>query len=184
MTPSSQSDPEVIQSSSDVLHVVIDANITLAMFLARRDQPLVASSKRVLLSLLPSAQFRWLWSPDIIADYERGALAIEHDARIQRKAVFDHTGFRLFLAALRLLPPVEVSATTLRAARRRIDQATKESDRDLDDAIYLACAVDGEAQLLTSQDSDLLNLGSIYEGVQIVNWPTFANELRNRQLLK
>jgi len=132
VTPSSQSDPEVIQSSPDVLRVVIDANITLAMFLARRDRPLAASSKRVLLSLLPSAQFRWLWSPDIIADYERGALAIEHDARIQRKAVFDRTGFRLFLAALRLLPPVEVSATTLRAARRRIDQATKERDRDLD----------------------------------------------------
>ena len=82
MTPSSQSDPEVIQSSPDVLRVVIDANITLAMFLARRDQPLAASSKRVLLSLLPSARFRGLWSRVIIADYERGALAIENYARI------------------------------------------------------------------------------------------------------
>jgi predicted nucleic acid-binding protein len=183
VTPSSQSDPEVIQSSPDVLRVVIDANITLAMFLARRDRPLVASSKRVLLSLLPSTNFRWLWSPDIIADYERGALAIENDARIQRNAVFDRIGFRLFLAALRLPPPVEVSATTLRTARRRIDQATRERDRDLDDAIYLACAVDGEAQLLTSQDSDLLSLGSIYEGVQVMNWQAFTAELRSRQLL-
>jgi hypothetical protein len=167
-----------------VLRAVIDANITLAMFPARRDRPLVASPKRVLLSLLPSTNFRWLWNSDIIADYERGALAIENDARIQRKAVFDRIGFRLFLAALRLPSPVEVSTTTLRAARRRIDQATKQRDRDLDDAIYLACAVDGDAQLLTSQDPDLLNLGSIYEGVQSVNWPAFAAELRNRQLLK
>lgn len=183
MTSSSRSDPEIIQPSRDVLRVVIDANITLAMFLASRDRPLVASSKRVLLGLLPSANFRRLWSPDIIADYERGALAIENDERIQRKAVFDRIGFRLFLAALRLPPPVEVSATTLRAARRRIDQATRERDRDLDDAIYLACAVDGDAQLLTSQDSDLLSLGSIYEGVQVMNWQAFTAELRSRQLL-
>ncbi len=92
--------------------------------------------------------------------------------------------FRLFLAALRLPPPIEVSATTLRAASRRIDQATKERDRDLHDAIYLACAVDGDAQLLTFQDSDLLNRGSVYESVQIVNWLAFAAELGNRQLLK
>ena len=184
MNPSPQIDSESSPLQPEELRVVVDANITLAMFLARRDQPMVASSKRVLLNLLPLTNFRWLWSPDIIADYERGALAIESDVRIQRKAVFDRAGFRLFLAALRLLPPVEVSATSLRAARRRIDQATKGRDRDLDDAIYLACAVDGEAQLLTSQDSDLLSLGSIYEGVQIVNWPAFAAELRSRQLLK
>jgi predicted nucleic acid-binding protein len=85
---------------------------------------------------------------------------------------------------LSLLPAVEVSATTLRAARRRIDRATKKRDRDLDDAIYLACAVEGEARLLTSQDSDLLTLGSVYEGVPILNWPAFAAELRRRQLLK
>jgi hypothetical protein len=44
--------------------------------------------------------------------------------------------------------------------------------------------VDGGARLLTSEDSDLLNLGSVYEGVQIVNWRTFATELRRWQLLK
>ncbi|MFN7949909.1 MAG: PIN domain-containing protein [Blastocatellia bacterium] len=138
------------------------------MFLVRRDQPTAVSSKRVLLDLLPSPGFRWLWSPGVIADYERGALALESDARIQRKAVFDRTGLRLFLAALQLHPPVEVSALTLRAARRRLDQAAKARDRDLDDTVYLACAVDGEAQLLTSQDSDLLSLGDVYEGVQVV----------------
>lgn len=184
MNPTSQGDPETVQPSPEVLRVVVDANITLAMFLVRRDQPSAVSSKRTLLDLLPSAQFRWLWSPDIIADYERGALAIENDARVQRKAVFDRTGFQLFLAALQLLPPVEVSAASLRAARQRLDQATRERDRDLDDAIYLACAVDGDARLLTSEDSDLLNLGSVYEGVQIVNWRAFAIELRSRQLLK
>ena len=184
MTSPSQEDPQAVRPSPDVLRVVVDANITLAIFLARRDRPSAVSSKRPLLGLLPSRQFRWLWSPDIIVDYERGATAIENDARIQRKAAFDRVGFRLFLAALQLLPPVEVSATSLRAARRRIDQATKGRDRDLDDAIYLACAVDGDARLLTSEDSDLLNLGGVYEGVQIVNWRAFATELRRLQLLK
>lgn len=55
MNSSPQGDPETIQAQPDALRVVIDANITLAMFLARRDRPLIASSKRVLLSLLPSA---------------------------------------------------------------------------------------------------------------------------------
>lgn len=178
------SDPEAPQPASEPLRVVVDANITLAMFLVRRDQPAVPSSKRLLLSLLSSPMFQWLWSPDILADYERGARAIETDARIQRKAVFDRLGFELFLAALQLLPAVNVTATSLRAARRRIDQATTERDRDLDDAIYLACAVDGKARLLTSEDSDLLGLGKMYEEVQIVNWKGFVDELRQRQLLK
>ena len=51
-------------------------------------------------------------------------------------------------------------------------------DRDLDDAIYLACAVDGNAHLLTSQDSDLLLLGDDYEGVRIVDWLQFESELK------
>lgn len=176
--------PETLPAATEPLHVVVDANITLAMFLARHDQPVAASSKRLLLELLPSPDFRWLWSPDIIADYRRGALAVENDARIQRQAVFDRAGFELLLAALQLLPAVAVSATPLRAARRRIEQATKQRNRDLDAAIYLACAVDGEARLLTSEDSDLPSLGELYESVRIVNWRSFAAELRRRSLIK
>jgi predicted nucleic acid-binding protein len=175
--------PPANEPEADELRVVVDANILLAMFLVRRDKPTAVSSKRVLLSLLPLPRFRWLWSRDIIADYERGALAIESDSRIQRRAVFDRAGFELFLAALQLQSPVDVSATALRVARQRLSQATKKRDRDLDDAIYLACAVDGMAHLLTSEDSDLLNLGGVYESVQIVNWRTFSTELRRQQLL-
>ncbi|MEP7342646.1 MAG: PIN domain-containing protein [Acidobacteriota bacterium] len=175
---------ETPQTPTVPLRVVVDANITLAMFLVRRDQPTAISSKRLLLDLLPSPDFRWLWSPDVIADYRRGALAVESDARIQRRAIFDRAGFELLLAALQLSPPVEVSATTLRAARRRMNQAARQRDRDLDDAIYLACAVDGAARLLTSEDSDLLNLGEQYEDVRLLNWRGFAAELRSRGLIK
>lgn len=156
------------------LRVVVDANIALSMFLVRRDQPNRVSSKRLLLQLLPSPNFRWLWSPDIIADYQRGALSVEGNERIRRRAIFDRAGFEIFLSALQLLPPIEVTATTLKAARRRLRQAARERDRDPDDAIYLACAVDGEARLLTSEDSDLLQLGDQYEGVEVVNCPNFA----------
>ena len=43
----------------------------------------------------------------------------------------------------------------MRNARRRISQAPREAERDLEDAVYLACAVDGEAHLLSTEDSDL-----------------------------
>ncbi len=165
------------------LRVVVDAQIVLAMFLARRDRPGVLSPKRQLLKLLPTSTFRWLWTPDIIKDYERGAAAIEADERIMLRAEFDCVGFQLFIAALRLWPPVSVSITTLRNARRRISQAPRAAERDLDDAVYLACAVDGEAHLLTTEDSDLRSLGETYQGVPIVNWNELKAELAGRGLM-
>ena len=70
--------------SQDELRVVVDAQIVLTMFLVRRDRPGLASPKRQLLRLLTESKFRWLWSPDIINDYERGAEAIEADSQINR----------------------------------------------------------------------------------------------------
>jgi len=111
------------------------------------------------------------------------AAAIERDARIMRRAVFDRTGFRLLLAALQLRPPVPVSVAALQDVRRQIAQATHARQRDLDDAIYLACALDGNAQVLTSNDATLLGLGSPYAGVRIVPWREFVVELHRRALL-
>jgi predicted nucleic acid-binding protein len=165
------------------LRVVVDAQIVLAMFLARRDNPGWSSPKRRLLKLLAAPSFHWLWSPDVIADYERGALAVEADERIMRRAVFDRLGFELFLAALRLTPGVRVSAATLRKARRRIEQAPRAAERDLEDAVYLACAVDGGAHLITTEDSDLRSLGGEYEGVLILSWKEFLDHLRHLGLI-
>jgi predicted nucleic acid-binding protein len=164
------------------LRVVVDAQIVLAMFLVRRDRPDAVSPKRQLLNLLPLHTFHWLWTPDIINDYERGAEAIEADERIMRRAEFDRTGFQLFLAALQLEPPVGISVTTLRNARRRMSEAPRTAERDLDDAIYLACAVDGEAHLLTTEDSDLRLLGETYQSVRIVNWKELKATLVGRGL--
>lgn len=160
------------------LRVVVDAQIALAMFLARRDDPAWGSPKRQLLRFLTSTSFHWLWSPDVVSDYERGAAAVEADGRLARRAVFDRPGFELFLAALRLSPAVKLSATTLRKARRRIEQAPRAAERDLDDAVYLACAVDGGAHLITTEDSDLRSLGDEYEGVLILSWEEFREYLR------
>jgi hypothetical protein len=133
---------------------------------------------------LTEPRFHWLWTQDIIDDYERGAHAIKSEQRIMRRAEFDRVGFQLFLAALRLWPPVTVSVTTLRNARRRISQAPRSAERDLDDAIYLACAVDGHAHLLTTEDSDLRLLGESYGNVQIVSWREFRAELSRLGLVK
>ena len=165
------------------LRVVVDAQIALSMFLVRRGRPTIASTKRTLLQLLPVPTFHWLWTPDILADYKRGALAVEHDARIMRRAVFDRMGFDFLLAALQLHPPVPVSVAALRDVRRQIEQAAHARQQDLDDAIYLACALDGGAQVLTSNDATLLGLGSPYAGVRIVPWREFVVELRTRGLL-
>jgi predicted nucleic acid-binding protein len=170
------------KTSEQELRVVVDAQIVLSMFLARRDRPELASPKRQLLRLLPMPSFQWLWTPDIISDYERGAEAIESSERIMQRAMFDRVGFQLFLAALQLSPPVAVSVTTTRQARRRISQATRKAERDLDDAVYLACAVDGQAHLLTTEDSDLRSLGDVYEGVSIVSWHELQRELSKRKL--
>jgi predicted nucleic acid-binding protein len=171
---------EVTGGKAAELRVVVDAQIVLAMFLARRDNPEWSSPKRQLLKLLAAPSFQWLWSQDIIADYERGAQVIESDKRIIRRAVFDRLGFELYLAALRLTPAVKVSATTMRKARRRIEQAPRVAERDLDDAVYLACAVDGGAHLITTEDSDLRSLGDEYEGVRILSWIEFRDYLRQR----
>jgi hypothetical protein len=165
------------------LRVVVDAQIVLAMFLIRRDRPDAISPKRQLLNLLPLPTFHWLWTPDVINDYERGAEAIEAAERIMRRAEFDRVGFQLFLAALQLEPPIAVSVTTMRNARRRISQAPRAAERDLEDAVYLACAVDGHAQFLVTQDSDLRSLGETYQGVYIVNWNALEVELAKRGLL-
>ena len=164
------------------LRVVIDAQIVLAMFLIRRDQPDAISPKRQLLDLLRLHTFHWLWTPDIINDYDRGAEAIEADERIMRRAEFDRIGFQLFLAALQLKPPIAISSSTMRNARRRISQAPRAAERDLDDAVYLACAVDGEAHLLTTEDSDLRSLGETYQGVRIVTWNELKATLAGRGL--
>jgi predicted nucleic acid-binding protein len=174
---------EETEGGASELRVVVDAQIVLAMFLARRDRPEWKSPKQQLLKLLAVPSFHWLWSPDIIADYESGALAIESDERIMKRAAFDRLSFELFLAALRLTPAVRVSATTMRTARRRIEQAPRVAERDLEDAVYLACAVDGGAHLITTEDSDLRSLGDEYEGVRILSWSEFCDYLRQRDLL-
>jgi predicted nucleic acid-binding protein len=59
----------------------------------------------------------------------------------------------------------------------RISRAPRDAERDHEDAIYFACAVDGNAHLLTIEDSDLHLLGSTFEGVRIVNWRDFSDRL-------
>lgn len=165
------------------LRVVVDAQIVLAMFLTRRDRTGIISPKRSLIELMDKPAFSWLWTADIIADYLRGAEAIQADKRITARAEFDRLGFHLLLGALQLSAPVQISASTLRYARRRISEAPRAAERDLEDAVYLACAVDGGADLLISEDSDLRSLGSVYEGVRIVGWPELKDELFKRGFL-
>src|SRR5712692_713935 len=175
--------PDQSHTIENGLRIVVDAQIVLAMFLIRRDRPDAISPKRQLLNLLDQPTFQWLWTPDIINDYARGANVVETDERIIRRAEFDRVGFELLLAALQLEPAIAVSVKTMRDARRRISQAPRAAERDLEDAVYLACAVDGHAQFLVTEDSDLRSLGETYQGVHIVNWNELEVELVKRGLI-
>jgi hypothetical protein len=64
-------------TAGERLRVVVDAQIVLAMFLVRRDRPAESPTKCLLLRRLRLPTFHWLWTPDILTDYGRGALAIE-----------------------------------------------------------------------------------------------------------
>jgi len=175
--------PDQTNTIGNEFRIVVDAQIVLAMFLTRRDRPKAASPKRQLLNLLAQPTLHWLWTPDIINDYARGANSVEADERIIRRAEFDRVGFELLLAALQLEPAVVVSIKTMRDARRRISQAPRAAERDLEDAVYLACAVDGHAEFLVTEDSDLRLLGETYESVFLVNWNQLEVELGKRGLM-
>jgi hypothetical protein len=54
--------PEHPNQSEEELRVVVDAQIVLTMFLARRDRSGLVSPKRELLGLLTEPKFRWLWT--------------------------------------------------------------------------------------------------------------------------
>jgi hypothetical protein len=47
----------------------------------------------------------------------------------------------------------------------------------------MACAVDGDAHLLTSRDLSLLGIGSPYEGVRIVTWVALLLDLQGCELI-
>ena len=128
---------------------------------------------------LPSAP---LWTPELINDYLRGAHAVESDERIIRRAEFDRIGFELLLAALQLQPAVSVSVESMRDAPAGIAQAPRAAERDLEDAIYLACAVDGRGQFLVTEDWDLRRLGKTYQDVRILSWRELEIELRGFDL--
>jgi len=88
--------PKRTDEPQEELRVVVDAQIVLTMFLARLDRSGLTSPKRQLLRLLSEPRFRWLWTADIINDYEPGAKAIESDNRILSRAEFDRVGFNYF----------------------------------------------------------------------------------------
>jgi hypothetical protein len=95
----------------------------------------------------------------------------------------DRVGFELLLAALQLAPAVAVSVKTMRDARCRISQAPRVAERDLEDVVYLACAVDGPAQLLVTEDSDLRSLGGAYQGVHMLTGTNSKLNLVKRGLI-
>lgn len=105
------------------------------MFLTRRDRSKAASPKRQLLSLLAQPTFRWLWTPDIIDAYERGANAVEADERIIRRAEFNRVGLIYCLVRCNLNPRRRIIQDHARCSPSYVASAAV-AERDLEDAIW------------------------------------------------
>ncbi|HQR38942.1 MAG TPA: PIN domain-containing protein [Blastocatellia bacterium] len=159
------------------LRVVIDAQLVLRMFVVPLDRPDYEPPTRILLRHVGTPQLSWLWTPEILEDYRDGAAVMVSEPRFRARAEFDHQGFELLQGLFYQSPPVEVTAGTIAAARSRISQSARVRARDTDDAIYLACAVDGRADFVASNDQSILSLGAEYDSVRIADVRQLREEL-------
>lgn len=50
-------------------------------------------------------------------------------------------------------------------------------DKDKELGIYLACAVDGRADLIVSSDTGILSIGAEYEGIRVIDARRLRGEL-------
>ena len=164
-------------SGERALRVVIDAQLVLRMFVVPLDRPDYEPPTRILLRYFGTPRLVWLWTPEILEDYRDGAAEMASTPRFRARAEFDHEGFEHLQALFYLTPPVRMTAEALAAARTRISQSAHARERDTDDAIYLACAVDGQADLIASADRSILSLGDEYKGVRIVGALQLRQEL-------
>ncbi len=147
------------------------------MFVVPLDRPDYEPPTRILLRYLGTPLITWLWTPEIVEDYREGAAVMVSAPRFRARAEFDHQGFELLLSLFYQSPPVMVSAGSLSAARTRISQSARMRDQDKDDAIYLACAADGRADLVASTDQSILSLGHEHEGIRVIGARRIREEL-------
>ncbi len=160
-----------------LLRVVVDAQIVLRMFVVPLDRPDYEPPTRILLRHFGSPLLNWLWTPEIVEDYREGAAVMVSAPRFRAKAEFDHQGFELLLSLFYQSPPVMISAGSLSAARARISQSARKREQDKEDAIYLACAADGQADLVVSNDATILSIGDEYEGIRVIDARRLRDEL-------
>ena|SRR3989338_7574052 len=158
------------KSTKDLPRAVIDTNIVVRAFLLHPQKP-KSPARRMIQSFLTRQSFIWLWSEDILNEYKNTL-----DSISLRKDILKH-GYKvdldlgqMFTNSLSLLgEKVEITVHSLREARRQIS--------DLDDSHFLALAIDGKANVITTGDSDIYKLGSTYSGIEILSLQQFLRRI-------
>lgn len=138
--------------------IVLDTNQIVAAG-SRWVDPIFDASKKPATELLRSVarEHTGLYSAKIMAEYVEKLLHYKHPP----ERVFKMCGL---LAGV--FQQIEITSTTCSPL-----------PVDPDDVIFLLCALDGKADLLVSEDGDLLDLKDSYSEFRIINKSEAAAEL-------
>jgi len=142
-----------------MIRAVLDANVFVSATLSPRGVP------AQILAAWRDGAFEVVTSEVILEEIGR-VLAYPRIARRHGWSPQDLAMFLEDLAHLAILTPG--------AKRLRVIRADPADDR------YLECAVEGEADLLVSGDTDLLSLGS-YKGIEILTPAEFLSLLQREK---
>lgn len=157
--------------SKALLRVVIDTNIVVRAFLLHPRKP-TSQARKIIELFLGRQPFIWLWSEDIINEYKDTLLNISQRKDILKKEYkVDLDLAQIFISTLYVLgEKVEITAHSLGEARKQIC--------DPDDSHFLATALDGEADVITTGDSDIYKLGSHYKQIEILSLQQFLKKVK------
>ena len=142
-------------TSRSPLRAVLDTNVFVAAFLARRPE----SPTRELLNRWRQNEFELLYSDDLLVEIVEKLHQKGFSERLIASFVVEFRDGATF---------VGVSPNAVRAVIAA----------DPDDDLVLACAVAGKATHLVTYDPHFAVLGGEYEGVAIVDALTFLHVLR------
>lgn len=159
------------ERSKELIRAVIDTNIIVRAFLLHPQKP-KSHAREMIKLFLEKQPFVWLWSEDVINEYKETLLNIGQRKDILKKGYkVDLDLAQIFISTLYVLgEKVKVSAHSLGEARKQIS--------DPDDSHFLATALDGRADIITTGDSDIYKLGSHYKQIKILSLQQFLKKIK------
>lgn len=140
-----------------MIRAVIDTNILISALLSAQGAP------AQILRMEREGRIELVFSPDTVQEHWR----VLHYRKIEKRLEKLHVP----LATVEQFLMNLVKASTLVPGTMKVDAI----EADPSDDIFLACAIEGQANFIISGDHHLLELGT-FQGIQIVEPATFVND--------